>query len=300
MKLRRSPLFYVGDKYKLAAQLLPLFPKEIGLFVEPFAGGGSISLNVDAKKIVLNDSNPFVASLHKWLQSQESSEELLSRLQARIRQLHLNSSYFGDTVPAELKVAHPKTYFAQQNKAAYEAFRGEFNKTDKSDMLDFFILLIFGFNRMIRTNSLGEFNVPVGNVDFNPNVAKALEGYLDWAKSMRVETFNLDYEKCVSKLKLDSDSFLYFDPPYLIAQTEYNKGWSKDDEARLLDYLDNLSRLGHRWALSNVLTYRGNTNELLTNWSQKYDIVNLSANYINYHNNADKKPGEVLVRNYDN
>jgi DNA adenine methylase len=299
MKLRRSPLFYVGDKFKLAPQLLPLFPQEIGLFVEPFAGGGSISLNVDAKAIVLNDSNHFVASLHKWLQSQESIESLLESLQARIKQAKLKSSYFGDTVPDELKKAYPKTYFAQQNKVAYEAFRSEFNKTDKSDMLDFFVLLIFGFNRMIRTNSLGEFNVPVGNVDFNSNVAKALEGYLAWAKSMSVKTFSLDYEKCVSKLKLKPDSFLYFDPPYLIAQTEYNKGWTTNDEERFLDYLDSLSQRGHRWALSNVLTYRGMNNELLERWSQKYDVVNLSANYINYHDNADKKPGEVLVRNYD-
>lgn len=298
MKLRRSPLFYVGDKYKLATQLLPLFPKEIGLFVEPFAGGGSISLNVDAKEVILNDSNPFVASLHKWLQSQESIDATLSSLQARIKQSQLKSSYFGDAVPEELKKTYPKTYFAQQNKAAYEAFRSEFNRTDKTDMLDFFVLLIFGFNRMIRTNSTGEFNVPVGNVDFNSNVAKALEGYLTWSKSMKVKTFNLDYETCISKLKLDSDSFLYFDPPYLIAQTEYNKGWSTHDEVRFLDYLDSLSQMGYRWALSNVLTYRGNENKLLERWSQKYDVVNLSANYINYHDNADKKPGEVLVRNY--
>ncbi len=39
-KVKRSPLFYVGDKYRLMAQLLDLFPKEINNFYEPFIAGG--------------------------------------------------------------------------------------------------------------------------------------------------------------------------------------------------------------------------------------------------------------------
>ena len=29
-KLNRSPLFYVGDKYKLLNEILPYFPKDVG------------------------------------------------------------------------------------------------------------------------------------------------------------------------------------------------------------------------------------------------------------------------------
>ncbi|WP_197271663.1 DNA adenine methylase, partial [Helicobacter heilmannii] len=46
----RSPLFYVGDKYKLMPQLKPLFPAHIKRFIEPFVGGGSSFLNTPAKE----------------------------------------------------------------------------------------------------------------------------------------------------------------------------------------------------------------------------------------------------------
>ena len=53
-KLNRSPFFYVGDKYKLLKQLLPLFPENIeGRFVEPFVGGGSVYLNTKYKNCLL-------------------------------------------------------------------------------------------------------------------------------------------------------------------------------------------------------------------------------------------------------
>ena len=50
-KIKRSPLFYVGDKYKLMKQLINLFPKEINNFYEPFVGGGTVFLNIEAKNI---------------------------------------------------------------------------------------------------------------------------------------------------------------------------------------------------------------------------------------------------------
>ena len=46
---------------------------------------------------------------------------------------------------------------------------------------------------MIRFNSKGEFNVPVGNVDFNKNVATALKNYLEYFNE-KVYLYNLDYK----------------------------------------------------------------------------------------------------------
>ena len=52
--------------------------------------------------------------------------------------------------------------------------RSDFNN-DKDDMMLLYMLLIYGFNRMLRFNSKGDFNLPVGNVDFNKNVVNALK-----------------------------------------------------------------------------------------------------------------------------
>ena len=56
-QILRSPLFYVGDKYKLMDEISSYFPVSIDKFVEPFVGGGSVFMNTVAKKLYLNDIN---------------------------------------------------------------------------------------------------------------------------------------------------------------------------------------------------------------------------------------------------
>ena len=63
----RSPFFYVGDKYKLMPQISSLFPENINRLIEPFAGGGSVFLNTNAKKYLANDKNEYMVKLHKFL-----------------------------------------------------------------------------------------------------------------------------------------------------------------------------------------------------------------------------------------
>ena len=43
----RSPLFYVGDKYKLIKEIRSHFPSTIGRLIEPFVGGGSVFMNTN-------------------------------------------------------------------------------------------------------------------------------------------------------------------------------------------------------------------------------------------------------------
>lgn len=66
----KSPLNYIGGKYKLLSQILPLFPKKIDIFVDLFCGGLNVAINVknktnlsfftenqiNAKKIICNDN----------------------------------------------------------------------------------------------------------------------------------------------------------------------------------------------------------------------------------------------------
>ena len=66
-KTYRSPLFYVGDKYKLYPRISKYFPKTINRFIEPFTGGGSVFLNVTANEYLLNDIDPNVIKIHNFL-----------------------------------------------------------------------------------------------------------------------------------------------------------------------------------------------------------------------------------------
>ena len=66
-KINRSPLFYVGDKYKLIKEIKTHFPKTINQLIEPFVGGGSVYLNVKAERYLLNDIDKNVIKIHNFL-----------------------------------------------------------------------------------------------------------------------------------------------------------------------------------------------------------------------------------------
>ena len=294
---RRSPFFYVGDKFKLLDQLLPLFPENIDRYFEPFLGGGSVAMNVSANSLVLSDQLEPLIKIHRSFSNFNSPEALLQKLEALCKTHNLQASYFGDEVEKGLKIAHPKTYFAQRNREAFSKARSHFNKSLDRDPLLLYLLVIFGFNRLMRFNSSGDFNVPVGNVDFNANTASALANYVEWNLAASPVFSVADYKTALSG-DISRDDFVYVDPPYLIAEAEYNKTWGDERELELLAVLDGLSEAGVRWALSNTLVYRGRENTHLKKWASNYNVHQLKASYLNYHNNVDKISGEVVVTNY--
>lgn len=299
IKLRRSPLFYVGDKYKLLGEILPKFPNNIDRFIEPFVGGGSVFLNVDAQSYYLNDINKWVIRLHHFLQTYVHQETDFFQAAFKIIETYgLSCTYLRNDIPLELKQTHKKTYIARYNKAAYEQLRQDFNQ-QQDDLLKFYILLIYGFNRMIRFNRTGQCNLPVGNVDWNKNVMNALQDYFSHSGSLKIHWYQQDYEQFIQFIQPQTQDFIYFDPPYLITFSEYNKLWQPNNEQRLLDLLDDLHHQNIRFAISNVTHYKGRENILFEQWAKKYHTHIIKSNYISYHDNSNKQFNEVLVCNYD-
>lgn len=294
----RSPFFYVGDKFKLLPQLEENFPKDIDRFIEPFCGGGSVFLNTEANQYLLNDIDTYMIKLHEFLVSySDNQENFWEELKKTILEYNLSATFLDINVPDELRKEFKKTYFAKYNKEAYTTLRSDFNET-KDNMMQLYILLIYGFNRMLRFNSKGEFNLPVGNVDFNNNVVNALNNYFDYASDRALTFYNMDFQDFVESVNPAKDDFVYMDPPYLITFSEYNKLWNEDSEMRLINYLDKLDERGVRFAVSNVLWHRKRYNGTFNEWAQKYDIIHIDSNYISYHDNTEKDSIEVLVKNY--
>lgn len=50
-KYIKSPINYVGNKYKLIEQMIGLFPEKIKTFVDVFGGSGTVLINVRARSI---------------------------------------------------------------------------------------------------------------------------------------------------------------------------------------------------------------------------------------------------------
>lgn len=298
-KITRSPLFYVGDKYKLMTQLLNLFPKEIDGFYEPFVGGGTVFLNVTAKKYYLNDIDKNLIDIHRFLiENSKDPSKFFSDVEKIIYKYHLSRSFKEDVIPDSLKKKWEKTYFAKFNKGGYEKLREYVNKNKKNDPLILYILLIYGFNRMLRFNGGGCFNLPVGNVDFNKNVVNALNNYFDFVHNKKILVSSKDFRDFFSKKDFSKNDFVYLDPPYLISASEYNKFWDQASESDLLDLIDELDKKGIRFALSNITHYNGSKNNLLIKRMKKYRAHKVKSNYISYHNNKQKKINEVLITNY--
>lgn len=294
----RSPFFYVGDKFKLLPQLKKNFPDDINRFIEPFCGGGSVFLNVDANEYLLNDIDTYMIQLHEFLMSySDDQENFWCELENYIKRYNLSATYMGRDVPQDLRKEFVKTYFAKYNKEAYMNLRADFN-SNKDNMMLLYMLLIYGFNRMLRFNRKGDFNLPVGNVDFNQNVVNALNTYFDYVKDKEIEFYNMDFQDFVNQIEPEADDFVYLDPPYLITFSEYNKLWDEDSEMRLIRFLDELNEHGIRFAVSNVLWHRRRYNGTFNEWAQQYNIVRIQSNYISYHDNTEKDSYEVLVKNY--
>ena len=125
-------------------------------------------------------------------------EKLLERLYSIIDYYGLSCSYRGINVPEKMKKIYIKTYYSKYNKEAYLKMRQDYNK-NKDNVLLLYLLLIYGFNHMIRFNSKGDFNLPVGNVDFNKNVYIALKNYLNFRKNNEIIFENTDYQKFLNK-----------------------------------------------------------------------------------------------------
>lgn len=296
----RSPFFYVGDKYKLLPQITPMFPKEFERIIEPFTGGGSVFLNADAHDVLANDLDTNVIKIHELLLSQGvKMDKFIVKFVKLARSYGLTCSFDGDLVPADVRKEFPKTYFAHLNRPGFTKLKEKYNGSKKRDELELYALMVYGFNRMLRFNRDGNFNIPVGNVDFNPNVARALQGYSARTVGRKITLSNLEFEAFLNSVSFKKADFLYVDPPYLITASEYNKGWDESCEVRLYAILDRLSAKGVKFALSNVEIYGDRANTFLENWMQKYQVHVVASNYINYFDNGKKTLKEVLVCNYE-
>ena len=296
----RSPLFYVGDKYKLMPQLSKLFPQSIDNYIEPFVGGGSSFLNTNANQYYLNDIDPWIIRIHEELNKYtDDKDKLFTELFKIIEKYDLTCTLLGRDVPEGYRKKYIKTYFARANKDSYLKARDEFN-ANKDNILLLYILLIYGFNHMIRFNSKGDFNLPVGNVDFNKNVERALNDYTSICAKRKLHFANQDYKEFIKSVPLATETtYVYCDPPYLISDSEYNKLWKENDEKELYEMLDSLNEQGIYFGVTNLLNHKGKTNNILLEWSKKYNTYNIKSNYISFNDNTIKNDSkEVFITNY--
>ena len=139
-KYLKSPLNYTGGKHKLLEQITPLFPKNIDTFVDLFAGGCNVAVNVDAKKIIANDIDENIINLYRYFKD-NSSEFIVDEIEKTIEKFELsNTSKYG----YEKYKTDSSAGVGKFNKKAYEKLRSSYNENPSELM--FYTTLIFAFN----------------------------------------------------------------------------------------------------------------------------------------------------------
>lgn len=273
--LVKSPLNYIGNKYKLLPQIIPLLPRNINTFIDLFGGGGDMSVNVPAKKVIYNDILSQLVDLLKNFKS-NSLAEIHLRLNRLVDRYNLSSS-------------SPNNYYI---------FRDAYNRDPQWDK--FFLVVIHAFCRYISFNNYNEFNGAFGNKGYNDNVRGNLIEFVNRLHSIDIEFQCSDFRSTIFP-PVNQNDFVYCDPPYSISNCEYTKGWSSKDDIDLLKSLDCLNKIGIRFALSNVFENKGLTNYTLKEWAKKYNVHYLDYDYSNSsynRSNRNSRTIEVLVTNY--
>lgn len=275
----KSPLNYTGGKFKLLPQIMPLIPNNINTFVDLFGGGFNVGINVDCKNLVYNEITYQITDLFQNLHN-EDFETIINNIENII-----------------------KKYNNITTKEDFLKLRKDYNEDKSWDKL--FVLSCFGFNYSIRFNSKGDYNIPsgIGKCRYSYSMKDRIY-YLKKSLDEKDVSFNsLDFRN-VDLSTLTKEDFVYVDPPYLITKANYNDTWKEQEEKDLLKLLDELNDRGIRFALSNVFSHKGLNNEILIEWSKKYNV-----HYLNYHYNnswyCNRSNGtketttlEVLITNY--
>ena len=282
-KYIKSPLNYTGGKYSLLEKILPEFPKHINCFVDLFAGGFNVGINVEANAIYGNDQISYLIELFEFFKK-TPVEQLLKEIKNVIARYELS----------------------QTNVDGYNKLRDHYNS--QKTPLELFVLTCYSFNHQIRFNNSFNFNTPFGKnrSSYNSNIEKNLIAFCEKLQSNKIVFSNKDF-RTFDVSSLTCDDVVYCDPPYLITTGSYNDGkrgfgdWTQSEDKDLLSLLDRLDAMNVPFFLSNVFYHKGKSNIALIEWSKKYRVIYLDKTYSNcsYHfKDRGATTVEVLITNY--
>lgn len=267
---------WVGGKRQLIEQIKPHLPKNISRlkYYEPFIGGGAVLFHLQNKKSVINDLNADL--VNAYLVIKNNVDDLIESLKK-----HQNTADYFYKV-RELDRGDDFINLSLIEKASRLIY---LNKTC--------------YNGLYRVNNSGEFNSPFGNYK-NPNIVNepVLRAVSKFLKDNDIDVINTDYQNAVKTA--DDKSFIYFDPPYhpLSGSSNFTGyvqgGWQEDDQVRLKEFCDLLTKRNVKFLLSN------SSADFIKELYKDYEIITIQANRA--VNSVAEKRGavdEFLIKNYE-
>ncbi|KAF5032169.1 Modification methylase FokI [anaerobic digester metagenome] len=186
---------------------------------------------------------------------------------------------------------------------SYLAARQHYNllPKEKRDPRLLFTIILYGYQQQIRFNSNHDFNNPVGMRWFNDKVLEKMISFSRVIKENDFKFLSCNYVELSDEI--DSNTFVYLDPPYKMTIGSYNdgkrgfNGWNEVLEQELFLFLDELSKRSVPFMLSYVLEHKGKKNHELEEWIKKNDYKLIPLGDILGISGSRRK--EVLIVNYE-
>jgi len=224
---------WAGGKGQLLPTFRDFYPNELAAgkirrYVEPFVGGGAVLFDVlqlyPVKDAVILDINRDLINTYKAVR--DHVEGLIAILK------DMEDNYL-----TQDKYARKKTYYSVRK--VYNARKTYDEEVDLEKAAWFIFLNKTCFNGLYRVNKSGGFNVPFGDYK-NPTICDAENLTAASELLKKVTIIHGDYKKASDYI--DSESFVYFDPPYrplntTSSFTSYSKqDFTDEDQIALADF----------------------------------------------------------------
>ena len=265
---------WVGGKRQLLPQILPLIPKRMTAYCEPFLGGGAVLFALQPKRALVNDLNQDLITVYRVIK--EDADALIEHLSR-----HENT---------------PEYFYRirdlDRDKEAYAAM----SDVEKASRLLY--LNKTCYNGLFRVNASGAFNSPYGHYR-RPNIVneQTIRGVSRYFNSCDITFFSEDFAAVLDRVP--RGGFVYLDPPYdpvsdTASFTGYNRGgFGREEQVRLKACCDALTARGVRFLLSNSATPF--IRELYSSYHVSIVQARRAVNSVASRRGAIE---EVLVRNY--
>ena len=239
-RVRVPPLKTQGIKTKLVPFILNSIKWEEGnqgRWIEPFMGSGVVAFNYQPQRALISDNNIHIIKLFQEIQS-------------------------GIVNPTNLRnfLMIEGGKLEEKGQTHYYDVRRKFNANPNS--FDFVFLNRACFNGVMRFNKKGGFNVPFckKNERFRQAYVTKICNQVEWVSQVMK---GKDWDFVVSDwkdtlLKVNSNDFVYLDPPYIGRHTDYFNKWDESNATELAETVKKLP-CGFAYSMWKSNQYRENT-----------------------------------------
>lgn len=281
--MKKNPLVmpvlkWVGGKRQLLKEILPLIPTDISTYYEPFVGGAAVLFSLQPKKAIINDYNTELINAYKVIM--DNPDNLIKLLE--IHEKNNCSEYFYKI--REIDRTPEYKNLTNVERAARIIY---LNKTC--------------FNGLYRVNQAGQFNSPYGKYK-KPNIANSpvIKALHDYFSNNNITITSGDYKDTLKKVRANTKSFVYLDPPYypLSSSSSFtgytDNGFGEEQQIELKNECLKLNNKGIKFLLSN------SSCEFIEElYKDDFNIKIIKAKRVlNSDGNKRGEIDEVLISNY--